>query len=377
MDVDQQVQALDRSTLAPLIRQALRRDDAEPVSWDHRRIPHLLGDAALSRVYRLTGAARVGGETRSWSLILKALIRPPEAVAAPGWDREIVAFRSGLLDDLPRGLAAPRCFAIEERPEAVWLWQEDVAEEGDTRWPLARYALAARHLGRFSGRSLVAGPLPDAPWLSRGLLRDQADRNADFWAGRIPVRDPALLDRLFPDGLLDRARRVWEERHALLDALDRLPQTLIHGDADRRNLFAWRGPDGEDETVAIDWAWMGVAALGDDLVDLAAGSALWFQADPRDLPALAAACLAGYGAGLADAGWPGDARLARVGFAIGTVLHFGPCGPFVFRLRYPEMAEALARAEGRGLYETVDRLAAVQRFALDQLDAVRDDLAAL
>ncbi|HEX5501666.1 MAG TPA: hypothetical protein VFW96_03535 [Thermomicrobiales bacterium] len=376
MDLDQQVRALDRPTLTPLIRRALRHDDAELVTWDHRRIPHLLGDTALSRVYRLTGAARVGGETRSWSLILKALTRPPEAVAAPGWDREIAAFRSGLLDDLPGGLAAPRCFAIEERPEAVWLWQEDVAGEGDARWSPARFALAARHLGRFSGRSLT-GPLPDAPWLSRGLLRGQADRNADFWDGRIPVRDPALLDQLFPDGLLDRARRVWDERYRLLDALDRLPQTLTHGDADRRNLFARRGRDGEEETVAIDWAWMGVAALGDDLVDLAAGSALWFQADPRDLPALAAACLAGYGAGLADAGWPGDARLARVGFAIGTALHYGPCGPFVFRLRYPELAEALARAEGRGPYETVDRLAAVQRFALDQLDAARGDIAAL
>ena len=376
MDIEQQVQALDHATLVPLVRQALRQDDAELVSWEYRRIPHLLGDAALSRVYRLAGAARVGGETRPWSLILKALTRPPDP-AAPGWDREIAAFRSGLLDDLPAGFAAPRCFAIEERPEAVWLWQEDVAEEGDARWPPARFALAARHLGRFSGRSLVAGPLPDAPWLSRGLLRGSIDRNADFWDGRIPVRDPALLDRLFPDGLLDRARRVWDERHQLLDALDRLPQTLIHGDADRRNLFNRRGGDGEDETVAIDWAWMGVAALGDDLVDLVAGSALWFQADPRDLPALAEACLAGYRAGLADAGWPGDTRLARVGFAIGAVLHYGPCGPFVFRIRYPEMAEALARAEGRGPYEIVDRMAAVHRFALDQLDAVRGDLADL
>ena len=182
------------------------------------------------------------------------------------------------------------------------------------------------------------------------------------------MRDPVLLDR---------ARRAWNERYQLLDALDRLPQTLVHGDADRRNLFARRDRDGEDETVAIGWAWMGIAALGDDLVDLAAGSALWFQADPRDLPTLAEACLAGYGAGLADAGWPGDARLACIGFAIGAVLHYGPCGPFVFRLRYPEMAETLARAEGRDPYETADRLAAVQRFALDRLDAVRDDIAAL
>jgi hypothetical protein len=374
MDIAQQVQALDHRTLTPLIRQALRQDDAELLDWEQRRIPHLLGDAALSRVYRLTGTASVGGETRPWSIILKALTRPAEPV--PGWDREIMAFRSGLLDDLPHGLAAPRCFAIEERPEAVWLWQEDVAEEGEDRWSPARFALAARHLGRFSGRSLVAGPLPDAPWLNRATLRGRADGNAAFWSGQAPVRDEALRDRLFPADLFARALRVWDERHHLLDALDRLPQALAHGDADRRNLFARRGAGGADETVAIDWAWLGVVPLGTDLVNLVAASALWFQADPHDLPALADACLAGFADGLADAGWRGDARLARVGFALGTALRFGPCGPAAIMLQYPEMARATTGGTRARQEELADRMALVQRFAYDELDAVWDDIAA-
>ena len=368
MDVAQQVQSLDRRTLTPLIRQALRRDDAELVRWEYRAIPSLLGAAALSTVYRLSGTARVGGEAQPWSLILKALTRPIAPVA--GWDREVPAFRSGLLDDLPAGLAAPRCFAIEERPEAIWFWQEDVAEEGNARWPVARFALAARHLGRFSGPSLVAGPLPDAPWLSRATLQGRVDGNAAFWAGQLPVRDQTLLDRLFPADLLDRSRQVWEERHELLALLACLPQTLVHGDADRRNLFARRGPDGAEETVAIDWAWLGVAALGADLVNLVAASALWFQADTDDLPALAEACVPAYGAGLADAGWSGDARLPRVGFAVATALRYGPCGPFAMILQHPERA----RASG---YVLADRMALVQRFAFDQLDAVRGDIAAL
>lgn len=375
MDVAQQVQALDHHTLVPLVRRALRRDDAELVGWEHRAIPSLLGAAALSTVYRLTGTARVGEVTRPWSLILKALARPADP--AEGWDREIAAFRSGLLDDLPVGLAAPRCFAIEERPEVVWLWQEDVAEEATGRWPLARFALAARHLGRFSGRSLVAGPPPDAPWLSRGVLRGRAEWNTAFWDGQIPARDPAMLDRLFPGDLRDRARRAWAERYALLDALDRLPQALVHGDADRRNLFARRGADGADETVAIDWAWLGVAALGEDLTDLVAASALWFQADPRDLPALAEVCLAGFGAGLADAGWRGDPRLARVGFAVGTALRTGPCGAIALMVRHAELGRSPVPAPEDGLAEAADRMAIVQRFAYDQLDAVRGDIAAL
>ena len=383
MDVDQQVQALDHSTLVPLIRRALDRDAAELVSWEHRQIYGGLGAAvALSTVHRLTGAARVGGETLPWPLILKVLARPAGSAdaagrAVAGWNREVLTFRSGLLDDLPPGLAAPRCFAIEERPEAIWLWLEDVAETVGPRWPLARFALAARHLGQFNGRYLAGRPLPDQPWLSRAVLRGRAERNAAFWAGQAPVRDQALLDRFFPSDLLDRARRVWDERHALLDALDRLPQTLVHGDADRRNLFARRGPAGEDETVAIDWAWTGVAAAGEELVNLVAASAIWFQVEERDLPALAEACLAGYGAGLAAAGWRGEARLPRVGFAVGTALRYGPFGPFTIMLRHPEMAPAMARATGHDPEALADRMAAVQRFAFDQLDAVHGDIAAL
>lgn len=368
--------AIDALTMTRLVRQVLGRDDTELVGWQHHQFQSLLGPAALSKVFRLSGTARVGGETRPWSLILKALTRPADPAPA-GWDREILAFRSGLLDDLPAGLVAPRCFAIEERADAVWLWQEDVAEQPEVRWPIARFALAARHLGRFSGRSLVAGQLPEAPWLSRDVLRERANGNAAFWAGQAPIADQALLDRMFPDGLLDRARRVWEERHLLLAALDRLPQTLVHGDADRRNFFARRDANGADVTAAIDWAWLGVGALGEDLVNLIAGSTLWFQAEPRELPDLTEACLESFEAGLADAGAADDARWASVGFAVGAALRYGPLGPFAAMVQYPAMGRAIAQASGYTLEELADRMAIVQRFAYDQLDAVRDDLAVL
>jgi hypothetical protein len=46
-------------------------------------------------------------------------------------------------------------------------------------------------------------------------------------------------------------------------------------------------------------------------------------------------------------------------------------------LQYPEMGRAMARSSGYELEDMADRMAAVQRFAFDQLDAVRDDLATL
>jgi hypothetical protein len=108
-----------------------------------------------------------------------------------------------------------------------------------------------------------------------------------------------------------------------------------------------------------------------------AASALWFQADPRDLPALAEACLAGFGTGLADVGWTGNARLARVGFAVDTALRVGPCGSAAIMAQHGEMGRALARSSGYELEELADRMAIVQTFAFDQLDAVRGDIAAL
>ncbi|MGI9148943.1 MAG: hypothetical protein ACR2IK_20735 [Chloroflexota bacterium] len=383
MDVERELQLLDRVRLVELVRQVLGDDAADITVWDHCPIYTGLGAAiASSGVFRLSGMAKVASGTIQWSLVLKVLYRPmtpTDTIARPvsGWDREVLTFRSELLDDLPPGLAAPRCFGIEERPDSTWLWLEDVADEVGPRWPLARFALAARHLGRFNGRYLDRRPLPDYPWLSRTMLRQRAERNTPFWTGAEPVRDPTLLERFFPDDLPGRARQVWEARYRLLDVLDRLPQTLVHANADRRNLFARRDSSGREETVAIDWAWTGVAAIGEELVNLVVASTIWHQVGATDLVTLSQQCSDGCVAGLADAGWRGDPRLVRVAFAVGTALRYGPLGPFASMLRHPEMNQALARATGHTPEDSADVTAAVQRFAFDQLDAVRDEIAPL
>src|SRR3989442_799870 len=57
------------------------------------------------------------------------------------WDREGEAYASGLLETLPRGLAAPRCFGVERREGTLWIWLEHVADDV-AQWDVARYALA-------------------------------------------------------------------------------------------------------------------------------------------------------------------------------------------------------------------------------------------
>ena len=115
-------------------------------------------------MYRFDGTASHEGETVRWSAVLKVLGRSGnDDEDERGWDywrREALAYRSGLLAQLPGGLAAPRLLHATEGV-AGWkeLWLEAVEEEIGPRWPLSRFGLVARHLGRFNGAYLVEPPL--------------------------------------------------------------------------------------------------------------------------------------------------------------------------------------------------------------------------
>lgn len=379
MDREPPVSALDRAALTGPVRSVVGSETAEIATWGHDLLYGGLGVImGTSAVYRVAGTARDRGQTRPWSLVLKILLDPtrsgaPDEAPLDGWDREVRAYRSGLLDALPDGLAAPRCYAIEERPGASWLWLEDITDEIGPHWPIARFALAARHLGRLNGRSLTERALPDHPWLLRGLLPGRAAAVRGFWEGFAQVRDEPLARRIWPGDLADRALRVWEERERIMAALDQLPQTLVHGDANRRNLFARHRATGETETVAIDWAFVGVLPLGAELSLLVNASVLLSPGvGADDLVALTDRCLTGYLAGLRDAGWRGDPRLVAAGFAATAALRQGPLlGAVALIAMTPAERAPLERVMETSTEAFADRWAAVQRVAFARWEATR------
>ena len=249
---------LDASMLRPIVGRALDASVAVPVEWSV--VPILAGDGQGLGVFRVLGSARVGGVPRPWSVILKVLPRTPGSPT--GWNypaREALAYERGLLEDLPPGLGAPRCFGRAEQGGQHNLWLEDLGSDA-IRWRLDDYGMAARSLGRFNGAYLTGRSLPVAGWLSRQWLRSWLIEGAAAVRELPRFRRHPLVQRVYPPEVLDRLLRMWAHRQELLDALDRLPQVLGHNDAFRRNLFLrserlspWTGRSSARDQSGLSW----------------------------------------------------------------------------------------------------------------------------
>jgi hypothetical protein len=191
--IQKELPNLEKTTLTNIVRQALVNPHVELLDWRVARAGDSMGPATAG-VYRITGAAidhKAGNQTAlPWSVILKVI-----SARTPGshaffrdeahplyWKREALVYQSGLLDDLPGGLRAPLCYAVEEKDaDTAWLWLEDVKDASRKGWRVEDYAHAARCLGRFNGAYLVGRPMPSFPWLVRdGSPRGLLDHNTEL-----------------------------------------------------------------------------------------------------------------------------------------------------------------------------------------------------
>ena len=318
------------------------------------QVTPVTGGATQTALWRISGTAQVDRTNERdfpWSIVLKCKSHDD---ARAGSVPEVEAYRSGLLDRIGEegfGLAAPRCYRIELGPPPspgadpqTWLWLEDIGEAPDGPWSTERYALAAYHLGLFNGSLPKSGtrglPRPafevsPYPWLGSGFLGYWLEMMEQEWGlgstilAETPETEAAwqhalVRDHLPPD-LRERLAHAWRDRHVLQRALQRLPRTLAHGDAHRRNLLSQRMPDAGDRTVAVDWAVIGYAPLGEDPGHLLTSSRI-FEADPRIAPHLDQAIFRRYLDGLREAGWRLDRRTrdtVRFGYAAHGLLNMG------------------------------------------------------
>src|SRR4051794_16491039 len=131
---------LDEAALTPIVRRALRHRGAVPVSWRWAPVSYA---AYYPRrlLVRVKGEADVRGRAVPWAAVIK-IVEPPDAdetipgAARPAtWDREVRAYRSGLLAHLPGGVAAPRVLRVDTFPSGpIWLWLEHVEDAYGGQW---------------------------------------------------------------------------------------------------------------------------------------------------------------------------------------------------------------------------------------------------
>lgn len=305
----------------PLLPSELAALGHHPASVTVEPQLHNLGNAVTGGIWRVRG--------EGFSYVLKVVRgdRPDETGRWPVgddprhwnyWRREPLAYETDLPDAFAgSGLRAPVCYAVVERePKVVALWLEDVPPTEE--WTVERVARTALQLGRAQGTFLAGRPLPDEPWLSRRWLRAYiASKPVDpsYFDPGHPVWRLDAAREAFPPRLIERLGRLWEERERLLQLVESLPLTLCHLDFWPANLVA----HGDDETVAIDWAFAGLGALGEDASNLVPDTVADHFLPASSLPDLDAAVYAAYRDGLRDAGWNGNERTLRLGYTAAGV----------------------------------------------------------
>jgi len=326
--VGEKILQLDTVLLATMACKASGRKNLRLEGWQAQK---LSGGAELgSTIQRISGEGTADGESVPWSLILKTITCVTTNSGSPQashfWKREPYYYQSGLLDALPVGLRAPRCYACFEhsgceQPGSFQLFLEYIGDAfngsgSGHSWPLPYFRTAARCLGQFNGAYLMETLIPKAEWIPRNWFKayiEEATPKFDpfFSSLRLPI--PRRFIRSLSPDLIGQA---WEQRHEIYAALDRLPKVFCHNDAFSRNLFAENTPTG-DRLVAVDWSYAGPGPLGFELVALVSAS-LGMEPIPfTESNQLTQLALDGYLEGLGDVGWHGNPDLVRFAFSAG------------------------------------------------------------
>jgi len=381
-DLLEQLKRMDQTVLIEVVRKDQRNPNLVILDWTVEPLSHEKIIDTTGGLFCFSGQCQGAEGIQPWTVVLKCINNPKEYSQQPRiwyyWQREIMAFQSGFLEQLPPGVRAPRFYGVMENENGAWVWVEHIQEATGKQWSLDYFQRTARQLGRFQGAYLQGVPLIDHSWLSQTFFRSVWDEEG-FWSG---LMNPAseenawkspIVQRGFDNRHKSRVLQLLAEKQRFFDVNDRLPQVLCHYDASRRN-FMWSRSlqTGEEELIGIDWAFTGIGALGNDLGQLIGTSMYFFEYSPTDAETLEAALLEGYLAGLADNGVTVDARLVRLGYLISLSLWMGAMLPGWAALMLPPDSGINVQAMfGRQIEEVLKGWVQLDLFCLDRADEAR------
>ncbi len=315
---------IDTAVLLPVVRRACGRPHLKISHWTSEQ---LQGGGSSLGVHRIGGEGFDDGGTTRWSVILKVLGSSETTIEPTSWGywrREAEVYQSDVVRGLPEGLAAPRCLGVTEAPdETVWLWLEDLGQEPVTPLGLDDYHRLAHQLGLFNGRYLCGAPMPTHPWLSQRWLRGWVDENADAMSLFAESLNERWVHRAFPRRLADELLALWADRERYVCVVEQLPQVLCHLDVFGRNIRTQEQSRSTPQTMLLDWAYVGIAAIGEELVPLVVANLVFAEVELNAGRELEDRAIDGYTAGLRASGWTGDPDLVRLGYCAAGALRFG------------------------------------------------------
>lgn len=328
---------LDADALTPVVRASLRSDTASVNEWSVAALRSDDVHFGGGKLFVVEGTATDVGSTSRWSVVLKPVAREDDERAMDAsdgaddyafWKREPLVYASGVVEDLPGGIAAPACYGVTERsPDLYWIWLEHITDT--LSWPLERYGTAGRHLGSFNGAYLAGTPIPSVGWAaSTRSIQSYWGASHPFMGSAVELLGtPATWHRSEVRQAIDpldlhALAAFFADEDRYVGALEALPQSFCHNDALRPNLFARRG-DGDERTIAVDWQVAGHGPIGAELAMLVAGSVLFFKVPAADVEEVAARAWAGYLAGLEAAGCVFDPDEVRFGFTASVAARCG------------------------------------------------------
>jgi hypothetical protein len=252
------------------------------------------------------------------------------------------------------------------------MWLEEIMEQIGADWPLEHYGVVARHLGHFNGFYLAGKPLPNWPWLSSDWIRQYVELSAPAIDPLWDAQNSEWGRRFLPEVDSHQFFRIWEKRALYFEILDRLPQTICHLDVFRRNLFARETADGDDQTVLIDWAFVGRSPIGVELCPLVLMSAAMGGVGLEKLYVLEHVVFEGYLEGLRDAGWKGDPRQIRLGYTASSIRYLFPeIGRWLALILDERLHADFERSAGLSMEQAWNNMASMRLLYFDYLDEAR------
>lgn len=328
-DMPSALRSINESRMSTIVRQALNRSNFRIQGWRARKLEGGAGNPVSMGVYRFEGVGSDRNEWLDWSIILK-IIQSPANLGYDNfgegqdqshwnyWKRELMLYQSRWLESLPEGMRAPACYDAVEIPGNIGgIWLEDVKDSFSGNWPLHRYALAARHLGRLNGIYISRRELPAFPWLSRQRTRQQLKTSP--WQN-FPWDHP-LIWQQFPNSGMENFRSMLQENEHFLARLDQLPKTISHGDTNPSNFISRHLPRSLEQTVAMNWSQAGIEPLGYDLGQLVYGT--YTSLKGYKLRDISETLFTSYINGLQDSGCRVDLQLIRFGYTASAAFRIG------------------------------------------------------